>query len=98
MPKGRLILDVFQTYAERIHDPVHHREMLVSEYKAPDGRQVRITERVAAFHRAEQRNDVEMIFSVVHPGGRKERLVFAWALPDFFPYELRHLLARCRVK
>src|SRR6266850_735314 len=70
MRKGRLILDVFQTDAERM----------------------------AAFHRAEQRNDVEMIFSVVHPGGRKERLVFAWTLRYFFRYEVEHLLARCGFK
>jgi ubiquinone/menaquinone biosynthesis C-methylase UbiE len=76
-PGGRLILDVFQTNAERMHDPVHMREALVTEYKTPDGRQVRISERVAAFHRAEQINDVEMIYSIVHPGGRQERLVFA---------------------
>jgi SAM-dependent methyltransferase len=94
-PGGRLILDVFQTDAERMHDPVHHREMLVAEYKSADGREVRITERVAAFHRAEQRNEVEMIFSVVHPGGRKERLVFAWTLRYFFRYEVEHLLERC---
>lgn len=97
-PGGRLILDVFQTDAERMHDPVHHREMLVAEYRAADGREVRITERVAAFHRAEQRNEVEMIFSVVHPGGRKERLVFAWTLRYFFRYEVEHLLARCGFK
>ncbi|HET8925379.1 MAG TPA: class I SAM-dependent methyltransferase [Candidatus Acidoferrum sp.] len=99
-PGGRLILDVFQTDAERIHDPIHMRESLVTEYKTSDGRQVRISERLAAFHRAEQRNDVEMIFSVEHPGGRKERLVFAWPLRYFFRYEVEHLLARCgfRVK
>src|ERR1700682_4536594 len=45
-PGGRLILDVFQTDAERMHDPVHMRENLVSDYKAADGRQGRITERV----------------------------------------------------
>jgi SAM-dependent methyltransferase len=95
-PGGRLILDVFQTDAERMHDPVHMREQLVTEYKTTDGRQVRISERVAAFHRAEQRNDVEMIFSIAHPGGRKERLVFAWTLRYFFRYEVQHLLARCR--
>ena len=94
-PGGRLILDVFQTDAERMHDPVHMREMLVSEYKTADGRQVRICERVAAFHRAEQRNDVEMIFSIRHPDGRQERLVFAWTLRYFFRYEIEHLLARC---
>lgn len=94
-PDGRLVLDVFQTDAERMHDPIHQRETLVTEYKTADGRNVRISERIAAFHRAEQRNDVEMIFSVEHPGGRKERLVFAWPLRYFFRYEVEHLLARC---
>ena len=94
-PGGRLILDVFQTDAERMHDPVRQRETLISEYKTRDGREVRISERVAAFHRAEQRNEVEMIFSVGHPGGRRERLVFAWTLRYFFRYEVEHLLARC---
>jgi SAM-dependent methyltransferase len=94
-PGGRLILDVFQTDAERMHDPVHMREALVTEYKTRDGRMVQISERVAAFHRAEQRNDVEMIFSIEHPGGHKERLVFAWTLRYFFRYEIAHLLARC---
>jgi SAM-dependent methyltransferase len=93
-PGGRLILDVFQTDAERMHDPVHMREALVTEYKTTDGRQVRISERVAAFHRAEQRNDVEMIFSIRHKNGRQERLVFAWPLRYFFRYEVEHLLAR----
>jgi len=94
-PGGRLILDVFQTDAERIHDPVHMREMLVTQYKTADGREVKISERVAEFHRAEQINDVEMIFSITHPGGRNERLVFAWPLRYFFRYEVEHLLARC---
>ena len=94
-PSGRLVLDVFQTDAERMHDPVHMREMLVTEYNTSDGRRVKITERVARFHRAEQINDVEMIFSVVHPGGRQERMVFAWPLRYFFRYEVEHLLARC---
>jgi SAM-dependent methyltransferase len=94
-PGGRLVLDVFQTDAERMHDPVHMREMLVTEYSTPDGRRVKIAERVAGFHRAEQINDVEMIFSVTHPGGHQERMVFAWPLRYFFRYEVEHLLARC---
>jgi len=53
---------------------------------------------VAAFHRAEQRNDVEMIFSIRHPDGHQERLVFAWPLRYFFRYEVEHLLARCGFK
>ncbi|OLB37539.1 MAG: hypothetical protein AUH11_08415 [Acidobacteria bacterium 13_2_20CM_57_17] len=95
---GRLILDVFQTDAERMHDPVHMREVPLTEYETADGRHVRISERVAAFHRAEQRNDVEMIFSITHRDGRQERLVFAWPLRYFFRYEVEHLLARCGFK
>jgi len=95
---GRLILDVFQTDAERMHDPIHMREVQLTEYETADGRHVRISERVAAFHRAEQRNDVEMIFSISHRDGRKERLVFAWPLRYFFRFEVEHLLARCGFK
>src|SRR5258708_23214103 len=79
-PGGRLVLDVFQTDAERMHDPVHMREMQVAEYRTTDGRQVRITERVAAFHRAAQQNIVEMIFSRVHRGGRHEEVLLALPL------------------
>ena len=97
-PAGRLVLDVFQTDAERMHDPAYQKEGLVAEYAMPDGRRVRIMERVAAFHRAEQRNDVEMIFYVTDVRGNEERLVFAWTLRYFFRYEVEHLLARCGFK
>lgn len=93
--RGKLILDVFQTDAERMHDPEHQKEALVTEYSMPDGRHVKITERVKAFHRAEQRNDVEMVFYVTDAKGKEERLVFAWTLRYFFRYEVEHLLARC---
>ena len=94
---GRLILDVFQTDAERMHDPVHHAGDAgrgIQDCRTGDRCESR--ERVAAFHRAEQRNDVEMIFSVDASGRKsKERLVFAWTLRYFFRYEVEHLLARC---
>ncbi len=92
---GRLILDVFQTDAERMHDPSYQKEGLVAEYATADGRHVKIMERITAFHRAEQRNDVEMIFYVRDVQGKEERLVFAWTLRYFFRYEVEHLLARC---
>jgi SAM-dependent methyltransferase len=93
--RGRLILDVFQTDAERMHDLAYQEEAPVAEYAMPDGRRVRIAERVKAFHRAQQRNDVEMIFYVTGARGKEERLVFAWTLRYFFRYEVEHLLARC---
>jgi len=95
---GRLILDVFQTDAERMHHAAYQKEGLVTEYTMPDGRHVRITERVAAFHRAVQQNDIEMIFYVDHPDDKDERLVFAWPLRYFFRYEVEHLLARCGLR
>jgi len=93
--RGQLILDVFQTDPERMHDPAYQKEGSMTEYAMPDGRRVRIAERVVAFHRAEQRNDVEMIFYVTDAQGKEERLVFAWTLRYFFRYEVEHLLARC---
>lgn len=94
-PGGRLIVDFFQTDAEGMHDPKYLHESLLIEYDLPDGRHVRLSERVAAYHRALQRNDVEMIFDVTHSDQRKERLVMAWTLRYFFRYEVEHLLARC---
>jgi SAM-dependent methyltransferase len=92
---GRLILDVFQTDAERMHDARYQQEVFLTEYDLPDGRHVKLSERVAAFHRAEQKNDVEMIFQVKHADGKEERLVMAWPLRYFFRYEVEHLLGRC---
>jgi SAM-dependent methyltransferase len=95
---GRLIMDFFQTDPERMHEPVFLNESLLLEYDLPDQRHVALSERVAAFHRALQCNDVEMIFLVTHPDGRQERLVMAWTLRYFFRYEVEHLLARCGFK
>jgi len=94
-PNGRLIMDFFQTDPERMHDPMFLKESLLAEYDLPDGRHVALSERVAAFHRGQQRNDVEMIFQVTHADGKQERLVMAWTLRYFFRYEVEHLLARC---
>ena len=94
-PQGRLIVDFFQTDPERMHDPKFLNESLLIEYDMAEGRHVALCERVAAFHRALQRNDVEMIFRVTHADGKQERLVMEWTLRYFFRYEVEHLLARC---
>lgn len=94
-PRGRVIVDFFQTDAERMHDPRFLEESLLAEYEMPGGRHVALSERVVVFRRALQRNDVEMIFRVTHADGQRERLVMAWTLRYFFRYEVEHLLARC---
>jgi SAM-dependent methyltransferase len=95
-PGGKLILDFFQTDARRMHDPEFFKERPAGpETVAADGRRLRVSERTVAFHRAEQRNDVEMYYNVTHPDGRTERHVFAFTIRYFFRYEVEHLLARC---
>ena len=95
-PGGHLIFDLFQTDPSRMHDPRYLNESdIPGEVKLPDGRRVRLSERIAAFHRAIQANDVELIYHVTHPDGRIERLVQAFRVRYFFRYEIEHLLARC---
>jgi SAM-dependent methyltransferase len=95
-PGGKIILDLFQTDAGRMHDPVHlHESEAHAEVTLPDGRKVRLAERTVAFHRAEQMNDVELIYYVTHPDGRKERLVHPFTIRYFFRYEVEHLLQCC---
>jgi SAM-dependent methyltransferase len=92
---GRLILDVFQTDARRMHDPAFLEETRPSPpVEMPGGRRLSVSERTVAFHRAEQRNDVELIHYITHPDGREERLVFEFTIRYFFRYEVEHLLAR----
>jgi hypothetical protein len=64
----------------------------------PDGRVIKRTSRTAAFHHAEQYNDIELIYYVKHPDGKKERLVHAFPMRYFFRYEIEHLLSLCGFK
>src|ERR1700754_4911824 len=57
---GRLVMDFFQTDAARMHDPKFLEAHFVAEYEMPGARKVRLFERIVAFHRAKQCNDVEM--------------------------------------
>jgi len=92
---GRLVLDLFQTDARRMHDEFFLKERPVpGEVSLPDGRIVRLGERTVAFHRAIQCNDVELIYYVTHPDGRVERLPNPFRIRYFFRYEAEHLLAR----
>jgi ubiquinone/menaquinone biosynthesis C-methylase UbiE len=93
-PDGRLVLDFFQTEPRRMHDREYLNKRQIAEYEMSEGRKVRLTERVTAFHRAEQVNDVEMVYDVTHGDGRQERLTMAFPFRYFFRYEVEHLLAR----
>ena len=96
---GKLILDLFQTDPKRINNPEYFKETEdFPDVDLPDGRKFRRAHRVSAFHRAEQYNDVELIFYVTQKDGKIERLVQAFPFRYFFRYEVEHLLSRCGFK
>lgn len=96
LPGGRIILDVFQVNLKYITDPRATEESEdFPEYELPDGRRIRRTSRLAAFHPANQVNDVEMIYYVTETDGSTKRIVQAFPMRYFFRYEVEHLLYRC---
>lgn len=98
-PGGRLIVDFFQVNPAAMHDPAWEKEREdTPETLLPDGRKVRRTFRIAAFHRERQVNEVEMFWYLTHPGGREERIVWRTPLRYFFRYEVEHLLARAGLR
>ncbi len=98
-PGGLFVLDVFHPYIPRLVDPKYLMEMEVDpKIDLPDGRVLRRTTRVAAFHREEQYNDIEIIHYVKHPDGLEERLVHSFPMRYFYRYEMEHLLALCGFK
>jgi SAM-dependent methyltransferase len=98
-PGGWLIFDVFQVLPAAVHDPAWMEER--EEGPAadlPDGRHVRRTIRVAAFHRNAQINDVEFCWYVTHPNGRQEEIRWRTPLRYYYRFELEHLLARAGMR
>ncbi|MFC2014939.1 class I SAM-dependent methyltransferase [Chloroflexota bacterium] len=96
-PGGKLIVDLYHPYPERLSYSEKYsaeREDL-PETELPDGRKLRRTNRTVAFHRERQYNDIEMLYYVTHPDGRKERLVHSFKMRYFFRYEMEHLLELC---
>jgi len=94
---GRLVFDLFQVDPRKMYGSRFSTEEweVFSGVDLPGGRKLRQTDRIAAYHRAEQYNDVELIYHVTHPDGRTEQLVHAFPFRYFFRYEVEHLLARC---
>lgn len=94
-PDGRLVFDMFHVMPQGMYDPEWMKEREdTPETRLPDGRRFRRTNRITAFHRAEQYNEVEFAVYVTHPDGRTERLTDRFAFRYFFRFEVEHLLAR----
>ncbi len=95
-PNGRLVFDIFNPSLPRLYDPAYQAEIEdMPETALPDGRRLRRANRVAAFHRNQQYNDIEIIYYITHPDGRSERLVQSFPMRYLFRYEMEHLLELC---
>lgn len=93
-PEGRLILDLFNPSLDALTSPAGHETGDEPQFSTPDGRQVMRRLRIAAHDRFNQVQQVELIYYVTHPDGRKERLVHAFPMRYLFRFEVEHLLAR----
>lgn len=93
-PGGRLILDVFNPSLEGLTQPVGVESPPEAEFSMPDGRRVTRRFRIAERDRANQVNQIELIYDITHPDGRAERLVHAVLMRYLFRFEAEHLLAR----
>ena len=97
--KGKLLFDVYHPFLPRVPDPTFFMEMeVIPPIKLTDGRVVKRTNRTAAFHRAEQYNDIEFIFYIKYPDGKEERLVQTFPMRYYYRYEIEHLLSLCGFK
>ena len=96
LPKAKLIFDVFNVRFDIVSNPNSSKEAEdFPESRLKDGRLLRRASRIARFHRAEQYNEVEIIYYLTSPDGTTDRIVHAFPFRYFFRYEIEHLLDRC---
>ena len=92
---GRLVLDLFNPSLEAlVKDNLGQEAGEEPEFITPDGRRVIRWHKIASRDVFHQVNQVELIYYVTHPDGRKERLVHAFPMRYLFRYEAEHLLVR----
>jgi ubiquinone/menaquinone biosynthesis C-methylase UbiE len=92
---GILALDVFNPSIPMLANESRREEWGEEpEFTMPDGTKVTRRMRVPNVDFIAQVTDCELIFYVVRPDGRKERLVQDFKMRWLFRYELEHLLIR----
>jgi SAM-dependent methyltransferase len=92
---GKLVLDLFNpSLIALTRDNLGMEVGDEPEFTMPDGRRVTRRSKMVARDYFNQINYVELIYYVVHPDGREERLVHAFPMRYLFRYEAEHLLAR----
>jgi SAM-dependent methyltransferase len=95
-PGGRLVLDLFNPSLHILANDakIGVESVREPEFILPDGRRVLWLDKVVARDLFKQVQDVEIIYDVTYPDGRRERRVQAFTMRYLFRYEVEHLLAR----
>ena len=94
-PDGRLILDLFNPSLEALtRDNIGEETEDLPPFTMPDGRRVTRWSKIVSRDPFNQVIQVELIYYVTHPDGRKERLVHAFPMRYLFRFEAEHLLVR----
>lgn len=92
---GKLILDIFNPSLEALVQVELGKEFGDEpEFTSPDGRHVVRCHRIVSRDLSAQVNQIELVYYVTHPDGRKERLTHTFPMRYFFRYEAEHLLVR----
>jgi len=93
---GRVILDLFNPSLPLLARETNGEEIGEEpEFTTSDGRRVIRRYKIVEHDRVAQVNQVELIYYVMHPDGREERLVHSFPMRYLFRFEAEHLLARC---
>jgi len=96
VPGGFLILDIFNPSLTHLtRENLGEEREIEPEFTTPGGIRVLRKHRIIARDYVRQVQDVELIYYLTHPDGKKERLVHAFPMRYLFRYEAEHLLARC---
>ena len=95
-PGGFLILDIFNpSLLHLTRENLGEEREFEPEFTTPDGIKVLRKDKIVARDYSQQVQDVELIYYITHPDGRKERVVHAFPMRYLFRFEAEHLLARC---
>ena len=98
-PGGKIILDLFNPSLDHLtRDNLGQEVDAEPEFTTPDGVRVRRCNKTVSRDYHNQINQVELIYYLTHPDGKKERLVHAFPMRYLFRYEAEHLLFRCGFK
>jgi SAM-dependent methyltransferase len=92
---GEFILDLFNPWLEAlVRDNVGQEFGEEPEFTTSDGRRVVRRHKIVSRDHASQVQQIEAVYYITHPDGRRERVVHAFSMRHLYRFEAEHLLER----